>query len=53
MGVRMMNNLSWTRDVTLLDFLGTVGRHARLTQMLARESVSSRLTRLLLRLQEE
>lgn len=43
LGVRLMNNLSWTKDVTLLDFLGSVGRHARLAQMLARESVSSRL----------
>lgn len=41
--VKMMNNLDWTRDVTLLDFLGTVGRRARLTTMLSRESVSSRL----------
>ncbi|KAJ1025588.1 hypothetical protein NDA18_003931 [Ustilago nuda] len=44
MGVRMMNNYQWTKDVTLLDFLGTVGRHARLTSMLSRESVASRLT---------
>ncbi|SJX62166.1 probable tyrosyl-tRNA synthetase, mitochondrial precursor [Sporisorium reilianum f. sp. reilianum] len=43
MGVRMLNNHDWMSGVSLLDFLGSVGRHARLTQMLARESVASRL----------
>ncbi|KIS70037.1 putative tyrosyl-tRNA synthetase [Mycosarcoma maydis] len=43
MGIRMMNNYEWMKDVSLLDFLGGVGRHARLTQMLARDSVASRL----------
>ncbi|SNX84807.1 related to tyrosyl-tRNA synthetase, mitochondrial precursor [Melanopsichium pennsylvanicum] len=43
MGVKLMNNYTWTAGVTLLDFLGSVGRHARLTHMLARDSVASRL----------
>ncbi|TKY86359.1 hypothetical protein EX895_004508 [Sporisorium graminicola] len=44
MGVRMMNNYDWMSGISLLDFLGGVGRHARLTHMLARDSVASRLT---------
>lgn len=44
LGVRMMNNYSWMSNITLLDFLSSTGRHARLTQMLARDSVASRLT---------
>lgn len=44
MGIQLMNNYDWTKDITLLDFLGSVGRHARLTQMLARDSVASRLS---------
>ncbi|CDW94951.1 hypothetical protein, partial [Sporisorium scitamineum] len=43
MGVRMMNNYDWMNNISLLDFLCSVGRHARLTHMLARESVASRL----------
>lgn len=43
MGVRMLNNYEWMSNLTLLDFLGSVGRHARLTTMLNRESVASRL----------
>ena len=43
MGVKLMNNYDWMAGVSLLDFLGSVGRHARLTQMLARDSVASRL----------
>ncbi|PWZ02060.1 Nucleotidylyl transferase, partial [Testicularia cyperi] len=39
----LLNNLDWMKGVSLLEFLGTVGRHARLTHMLARESVASRL----------
>lgn len=35
--VRLVNNLDWTRNVTLLDFLGTVGRHARMGDILARD----------------
>lgn len=42
-GVRMMNNYTWMSGVSMLDFLGEVGRHARLTQMLARDSVASRM----------
>ncbi len=39
----MMNNYTWMSGVSMLDFLGEVGRHARLTQMLARDSVASRM----------
>ncbi len=42
-GVRMLNNYTWMSGVSMLDFLGEVGRHARLTQMLARDSVASRM----------
>lgn len=41
--VEMMNNLTWTKGLTLLDFLSSIGRHARITHMLARDSVASRL----------
>ncbi|KAJ9475199.1 Tyrosine--tRNA ligase, mitochondrial [Pseudozyma hubeiensis] len=41
--VTMMNNFEWMSRLTLLDFLGTVGRHSRMTSMLSRESVASRL----------
>ncbi|WFD36486.1 tyrosine--tRNA ligase [Malassezia cuniculi] len=40
----LLNNLEWTQDVSVLDFLGRVGRYARVTDMLARDSVKSRLT---------
>lgn len=43
MGVRLINNYQWMSSLSLLEFLGKVGRHARLTQMLARDSVASRL----------
>ena len=41
--VRIVNNLDWTRYVTMLEFLATVGRHARVSDMLARDSVKNRL----------
>src|SRR5260370_20292182 len=37
--VSLVNNLDWTEPVTLLDFLRDIGKHARVTQMIARESV--------------
>jgi tyrosyl-tRNA synthetase len=40
---KLVDNHSWTRDVTLLDFLRDVGVNASVNQMLARESVKRRL----------
>ncbi|OAV90318.1 hypothetical protein PTTG_07346 [Puccinia triticina 1-1 BBBD Race 1] len=37
------NNLEWTKDLPLLEFLGSVGRVARVSTMLARDSVKQRL----------
>ncbi len=34
---RILNNLDWTQDVTLLDFLRGVGKHTRVNTMLARD----------------
>jgi tyrosyl-tRNA synthetase len=41
--VPLVNNLSWTGSLTLLDFLRDVGKHASVNQMIARESVKARL----------
>ncbi|EPQ57231.1 tyrosyl-tRNA synthetase [Gloeophyllum trabeum ATCC 11539] len=40
----VLNNLEWTRDLSLLEFLRTVGVHARMNTMLGRESVKLRLS---------
>ncbi|KAG0141939.1 hypothetical protein CROQUDRAFT_663190 [Cronartium quercuum f. sp. fusiforme G11] len=37
------NNLEWLSELTLLDFLGSVGKTARVSSMLARDSVKHRL----------
>ncbi|MCP4223946.1 MAG: tyrosine--tRNA ligase, partial [Actinomycetia bacterium] len=42
-GARLVNNHDWTRDVTLLDFLRDVGKHMTINQMVAKESVRSRM----------
>ncbi|KAI8993095.1 hypothetical protein BD414DRAFT_458686 [Trametes punicea] len=39
----VQNNLTWLKDLNLLDFLRTVGYHSRVNTMLARESVQARL----------
>ncbi len=39
----LADNLDWTRDLSVIDFLRDVGRHFPVNQMLARESVSARL----------
>ena len=39
----LVDNRDWTVDVTLLDFLRDVGKHVTVNQMLARESVKTRL----------
>jgi tyrosyl-tRNA synthetase len=40
---RLVDNRTWTGDVTLLDFLRTVGKHVTVNQMVAKESVRSRM----------
>jgi tyrosyl-tRNA synthetase len=37
------DNMDWTRDITVIDFLRDVGKHFPVNQMLARESVAARL----------
>ncbi|TFK86616.1 hypothetical protein K466DRAFT_550097 [Polyporus arcularius HHB13444] len=39
----IQNNLTWLKDLNLLEFLRTVGFHSRVNTMLARDSVSARL----------
>ena len=39
----LVDNLSWTGDVLLLDFLRDVGKHVTVNQMVARESVKARM----------
>ncbi len=41
--VPLVNNLGWTGQLTLLDFLRDVGKYASVNQMIARESVKARL----------
>ncbi|AMD20836.1 HDR094Cp [Eremothecium sinecaudum] len=41
--VSVANNYDWMKDLGLLDFLATYGRHVRVQAMLSRDSVSSRL----------
>ncbi|KAG0171064.1 tyrosyl-tRNA synthetase [Apophysomyces sp. BC1034] len=40
---KVLNNYSWFSNMTALDFLGDIGRYARVNTMLAKESVKSRL----------
>jgi tyrosyl-tRNA synthetase len=42
-GAVAADNMDWTRDLTVLDFLRDVGKHFPVNQMLARESVAARL----------
>ena len=42
-GALLVDNRDWTKDITLLDFLRDVGKHTTVNQMLARESVRTRL----------
>jgi tyrosyl-tRNA synthetase len=39
----LVDNYEWTRDVPLLSFLRDVGKHVTVNQMLARESVRTRI----------
>ncbi|MBN1092617.1 tyrosine--tRNA ligase [Blastococcus sp. TML/M2B] len=38
-----VNNLDWTAPVSAIDFLRDIGKHFRVSQMLAKEAVSARL----------
>ena len=38
-----VNNASWWENVKMLEFLATYGRHIRVSSMLARDSIQSRL----------
>jgi len=40
---QMVNNHDWTKEVTLLDFLRDVGKHVTVNQMVAKDSVRSRM----------
>jgi tyrosyl-tRNA synthetase len=42
-GAALVDNRAWTEDLTLIEFLRSVGRHVTVSQMLARESVRARL----------
>jgi tyrosyl-tRNA synthetase len=42
-GALLVDNRDWTKDISLLEFLRDVGKHATVNQMLARESVRIRL----------
>ncbi|KAJ3370110.1 tyrosyl-tRNA synthetase [Allomyces arbusculus] len=41
--VQVVNNADWYANMSLVDFLGDVGRHARVSAMLSRESVRARM----------
>ncbi|MDE0268396.1 MAG: tyrosine--tRNA ligase [Acidimicrobiaceae bacterium] len=40
---RLVNNLDWTRSVTLIDFLRDIGKHVTVNQMLTKDSVRIRM----------
>jgi tyrosyl-tRNA synthetase len=40
---RLVDNASWTKDVTLLEFLREVGKHFSVNMMVAKESVRARM----------
>ncbi|SER53007.1 tyrosyl-tRNA synthetase [Actinokineospora terrae] len=42
-GAVVVNNLDWTREVSVLDFLRDIGKHFSVNVMLARETVKRRL----------
>ncbi len=41
----IVNNLDWTADLTVIDFLREIGKHFSVNQMIQRDSVRSRLER--------
>ncbi|OCF54060.1 tyrosine-tRNA ligase [Kwoniella mangroviensis CBS 10435] len=44
MGIKVVDNYEWTKDVSLLDFLRGPGKLSRVGVMLSRDSVKNRLT---------
>src|SRR5580700_6169857 len=40
---RLVDNASWTRDMSFLDFLRDIGKHFSVNQMVAKESVRARM----------
>lgn len=42
--VQFVNNIDWTKQVTLLDFLRDVGKHFTVNYMLAKDTVKNRLS---------
>jgi tyrosyl-tRNA synthetase len=40
---RLVDNASWTKDVSFLDFLRDIGKHFSVNQMVAKESVRARM----------
>jgi tyrosyl-tRNA synthetase len=42
-GAQVVNNLDWTAPLSAIDFLRDVGKHFRISRMLAKEAVSARL----------
>ena len=42
-GATLVDNATWTANVSLLDFLRDVGKHVTVNQMIAKESVRSRI----------
>jgi len=40
---QLVDNLAWTSDIRLLDFLRDVGKHVTVNQMVARDSVKARM----------
>lgn len=43
--VRPVNNLDWTRELSVLEFLRDTGKHFTINYMLAKDSVKSRIAR--------
>ena len=43
-GAELVDNYDWTRDVTLLEFLRDAGKHVTVNQMVAKDSIRSRMT---------
>jgi tyrosyl-tRNA synthetase len=41
--IQVVDNYEWTKDLSVLDFLRDVGKHATVNQMVARESVKARM----------
>ncbi|MCK5787604.1 MAG: tyrosine--tRNA ligase [Chlamydiia bacterium] len=39
----IINNMDWTKDITLVEFMRNVGKYARVSEMIAKDSVKNRL----------